>query len=171
MKTANLVQVDVMKNQVCNDILKIAWSAKRMDNLMQSCYPYLVLSTLVWNHGGYPTNRTFGWCSKLELIRFHVFKPWDARIDTQTPKFKLVSHCWACSLIEDSYTVPCGFLLSFFSFSTFFSFCRLKCVICLDFQSKESLFLSWVQFMPDFQVKVQLLGSILYIGATKSRFF
>jgi hypothetical protein len=24
MKTANLVQVDVMKNQVCNDILKIA---------------------------------------------------------------------------------------------------------------------------------------------------
>jgi hypothetical protein len=104
------------------------------------------------------------------LYVFMFFKPWDARIDTQMPKFRLVSHCWACSLIEDSYAVPCGFLLIFFIFY-FFSFCRLKCVICLDFQSKESLFLSWVQFMPNFQVKVQLLASILYIGATKSRFF
>jgi hypothetical protein len=32
MKTANLVEVNVMKDQVCNDILKITWSTRKMES-------------------------------------------------------------------------------------------------------------------------------------------
>lgn len=41
IKTSNLVEVDVLENQVCNNILKITWSMRKIESILQACNIYL----------------------------------------------------------------------------------------------------------------------------------
>lgn len=43
MKTTNLVFVNVLKDQVCNDILKLLWSMIKILSLFEACFTYLTL--------------------------------------------------------------------------------------------------------------------------------